>query len=124
MTNNLGQVPDYARVKYYQSILDKAKKDYLKHLISLGYILERTDSFLDTIYIAIHPDYYLTNNERGEKEREESRYIPDGKYYPENYPEGAFIVINSFCISDSPDYMICASDFLNEDVCSLEYLGE
>lgn len=117
---NLGQVPGYARIKYYQVLIDEAKRNYL---ISLGYILEKIDNSEDTIYVAIHPNYYLTDNEREEKEYEEDRYIPDGRHHPEDYPEGAFIVINSCCIRDNPNYLICTSDFLDENECSIEYLN-
>ena len=124
MSNNLGQVSEYSHVQKFKSLVETAKRSYLKHLISLGYVLETISSYEDTVYLAIHPDYYLTNKELWKKEYEEDRYVSDGRHSPEDYPEGAFIVINSFCISDNPDYMIRASDFLDEDKCNIDYLGE
>lgn len=114
--NNLGQVPNYARVKYYQSLLDKAKRDYLKHLISLGYVFEKKGSYEDTEYYAIHPDYYLIEEDRWEVDI-------DGTISPEFYPVGAFIIINSIAESETDDRWE-TRHFLYKNRCCIEYLKE
>jgi len=119
----MNQVPEYSQIQEFQNLVEKAKKRYLKYLISLGYVFEQQGSYEDTRYLAIHPSYYLTSHELLEKECQENRYISDGKYSPEDYPLGAFISINSLCVEDGR-FSVLSSEFLEDDRCSLDYLDE
>lgn len=115
MVNSLGQVPDYTRIRYYQEIVNKAKRDYLKHLISIGYVFERQGMYESTTYWAIHKDYYKTPEERIWSEDF------DGTTTPNCFPTGAFIIVNTVAESETDDPWE-TKYFLYESYCSIEYL--
>ncbi len=114
---NQDQVPEYPQVKKFQSLVEKAKRAYLNYLMELGYVFEQTGSYENTAYWAIHPNYYLTQDEIWDSDK----FIIDGRVSPEYFPIGAFIRIDSIAESETKDPWE-TSYFLYEDRCSLEYL--
>lgn len=118
MSDDKGQVFGFTEIEWQRKEVNRAKKRYLKYLIELGYVLLQKGSYSDTQYWAIHPSYYLTENEQWEQD-----CFIDGTISPEFYPEGAFILINSIVESETncwyeTDYL------LYENKCSLDYLSE
>lgn len=115
MFNN--PLPEYSQIKIFQQKLRKAKRNYLTNLVSLGYVLLQKGTYSDTQYWAIHPDYYLTDDERWDSDQ----FIIDGTISPECYPKGAFILIDSIVESETEDWFE-TEYLLYEDRCSIDYL--
>lgn len=111
------KLKELSGIQTHQQTLQKAKRDYLFHLTSLGYVFEQKGDYESTYYWAIHPDYYLTEDEKWDRED----FVIDGTISPECYPEGAFILINT--VAESETELWYETDyFLSDDRCYLDYL--
>lgn len=115
----MNQVPEHPQLQEFEKIVNKAKREYLLRLISLGYVFEQTGIYEETAYWAIHPNYYLTQDEIWDRDE----FIIDGRVSPEFYPVGAFIRIDSVAVSETKDPWE-TDYFLYENHCSIEYLKE
>lgn len=112
---NQDRVPEYPQVQKAKKIVDRAKKEYLRELISLGYIFEKQGMYESTTYWAVHKEYYKIPEERIWSEDF------DGTVTPDYFPTGAFIVINTLAESETEDPWE-TDYFLYENYCSIEYL--